>query len=64
VAVGLGGTILRSTDGGGTWSSQPSATPNYLGGVACLSPSPCLAVGGIGTILRSMDGGSTWIRIQ
>src|SRR2546423_298807 len=62
VAVGEGGTILRSTDGGSTWRRQPSATTSELDGVACLSPSTCVAVGLGGTILRSTDGGSTWRR--
>ena len=61
VAVGEGGTIVRSTDGGRTWRRQPSGTPDdFLYGVACPSPSTCVAVGGGGTILRSTDGGRTW----
>ena len=57
------GTILRSTDGGVTWSSQLSAPTNYLSSVACPSPSTCVAVGFGGTILRSTDGGSTWTSV-
>ena len=53
------GTILRSTDGGRTWRSQPSGTTTVLFGVACPGPSTCVAVGG-DTILRSTDGGRTW----
>src|SRR5436853_619242 len=71
VAVGGGGTLLRSTDGGRTWRSQPnplSGTTSGLIGVACPSPSTCVAVGGSGvggmrprgTLLRSTDGGRTW----
>jgi photosystem II stability/assembly factor-like uncharacterized protein len=41
-------------------SSQTSATTNDLEGVACASPSTCVAVGGSGTIVRSTDGGNTW----
>jgi photosystem II stability/assembly factor-like uncharacterized protein len=59
VAVGVKGTIVRSTDGGRTWRSQPSGTTTVLFGVACPSPSTCVAVGG-DTILRSTDGGRTW----
>jgi photosystem II stability/assembly factor-like uncharacterized protein len=61
------GTILRSTDRGGTWRNQPSATTNNLYGVGCASPATCLAVGGGtiavgygGTSLRSTDGDRTW----
>jgi hypothetical protein len=54
------GTIVRSTDGGRTWRSQDSATPNTgLSGVACARPSTCVAVGQDG-ILRTTDGGNTW----
>ena len=60
VAVGDGGTLLRSTDGGRTWRRQPSGTAYALNRVACLSPSTCVAVGGGGTLLRSTDGGRTW----
>src|SRR5947209_5988361 len=51
VAVGVGSTILRATDGGRTWRRQPSGVPNDLVGVACPRPSTCFAVGGLGTIL-------------
>jgi photosystem II stability/assembly factor-like uncharacterized protein len=70
VAVGLGGTLLRSMDGGSTWSSQTSGTTNTLLGVACPSPSTCVAAGAnldsalSGAILRTVDGGNTWIRIR
>ena len=37
-----------------------SGTYNSLYGVACPSPSTCVAVGGSGAIVRSTDGGSTW----
>src|SRR5437660_433013 len=67
VAVGVGGTILRTTNGGTTWRRQPSATTSYLFGVACPRPSTCVAVGASiialrATIVRSTDGGSTWRR--
>ena len=51
-------------------SSQTSSTPSRLFGVACASPSTCVAVGGTflggttttrGTIVRSTNG-STWRR--
>jgi hypothetical protein len=46
-------------------SSQTSSTTSRLKGVACPSPSTCVAVGASitkfrGTILRSTDGGRTW----
>jgi photosystem II stability/assembly factor-like uncharacterized protein len=72
VAVGFGGTILRSTDGGHTWRSQIFGTPDILYAVACPRPSTCVAVGASivlrptdrskGTILRTTNGGRTWRR--
>ena len=62
--MGDTGTILRSTDGGRTWRRQHyplSVTiTNTLRGVACPSPSTCVAVGDRGTILRSTVAGRTW----
>jgi photosystem II stability/assembly factor-like uncharacterized protein len=60
VAVGQGGTILRSVDGGLTWTAVPSGTGVALNGVAFAGPSLGIAVGENGTILRTVDGGLTW----
>src|SRR5205085_1972369 len=63
-AVGAGSTLLRSTDGGRTWSSQPyplSGTATCLRGAASLRAA-LPVVGGGGTLLRSTDGGRTWRR--
>ena len=60
VAPPLGGRLSdRAADVAA--SSQPSGTLSDLHGVACPSPSTCVAVGG-DTILRSTDGGRTWRR--
>jgi photosystem II stability/assembly factor-like uncharacterized protein len=59
VAPPLGGRLSdRAADAAA--SSQISGTLIDLHGVACPSPSTCVAVGGGGTILRSTDGGRTW----
>src|SRR5215467_9921904 len=60
VAVGYGGTILRTTDGGATWTPQFSGTTNILYGVSFVDANTGTAVGGNGTILRTTDGGATW----
>ena len=58
VAPPLGGRLsARAADAAA--SSQISGTLIDLQGVACPSPSTCVAVGG-DTILRSTDGGRTW----
>lgn len=60
VAVGGGGSILRSADGV-TWSPQDAGTNAYLSGVAW-SGSGYVAVGSGGTILTSPDG-SAWTAV-
>ncbi|MEK6900017.1 MAG: YCF48-related protein, partial [Nanoarchaeota archaeon] len=59
-AVGHSGLILRTTDGGSTWSSQTSGTVNNLYGVHFLNATLGSAVGESGTIVRTVDGGTTW----
>ena len=63
-AVAVGSTILRSTDGGATWSVVgPAKLPGLLQSVAFAPKDPqqrVIAVGTAGTILLSPDGGETW----
>lgn len=59
LAVGMFGTILRSTDGGATWSAVASGTTVFLEGV-WVDGETAVAVGESGTVLRSMDGGASW----
>jgi photosystem II stability/assembly factor-like uncharacterized protein len=59
VAVGDAGSVVTSTDGGASWSDQPSGTNSELLGVSCPSAT-CYAVGSRGTILKSRDGGASW----
>ena len=59
VAPPLGGR-LSDRPAARAASRQTSGTTNTLRGVACLSPSTCVAVGDSGTIVRTTDGGSTW----
>ena len=62
-AVGDGGTILATDDGGKTWRAQTSGTNTTLISVHFVDASRGWAVGGsIGpsTILATDDGGKTW----
>ena len=61
-AVGDAGTILRTTNGGALWTSQPSGTTNQLFGVYFTDASTGTAVGGNGTILRTTTGGVIWVK--
>src|SRR5215470_14626255 len=60
VAVGDFGTILRTTDGGATWTPQFSGTTYRLRGVSFVDANNGTAVGDFGTIVRTTDGGATW----
>jgi len=62
LAVGAGGTIVRTTDAGGTWSRVPSGTSFNLNGVWLTTSSEGWAVGNGGTVLHTVDGGQTWAR--
>jgi photosystem II stability/assembly factor-like uncharacterized protein len=52
-AVGGGGTVLVTRDGGHTWHREVSGTANYLSDIACPSTQRCFAVGSGGTILAT-----------
>ena len=60
--VGDAGTIMRTPDGGATWSPQRSGTSNPLRGVAFVDAKTGYVVGASGTVLRTANGGSTWTR--
>lgn len=60
VAVGDGGTIVTSTDGGLTWTSRDSTTTEDLKSVTGTNGHGFVAAGAHGTVLTS-DDGFTWI---
>ena len=60
-AVGSGGTILTTADGGSTWTAQTSGTNRDLSAIQFLSDGARgWVVGARGTILTTADGGGTW----
>lgn len=59
-AVGYWGAVLRSTDGGQTWSYARTPTQATLYDVAFADDRHGWAVGAAGTLLRSTDGGRSW----
>ncbi|MCB9089898.1 MAG: Ig-like domain-containing protein [Calditrichae bacterium] len=61
VAVGYLGTILRTSDGGDTWTIQSSGTTENLLGVFFTDTNNGTVVGRFGTILRTTNGGITWV---
>ena len=61
-AVGYGGSILGTTDGGATWHVRASNTSVALWGVWFTSFQNGVVVGNDGEILRTTDRGFTWLR--
>jgi hypothetical protein len=59
LAVGMGGVIVRTSDGGASWTIPSSSIERNLLAVA-LRGDTCIAVGDDGAIVRSSDGGATW----
>ena len=59
-AVGEDGTIIKTTDGGATWSEQTSPTVQNLEGVSFTDSNNGTAVGWWGTIIKTTNGGTTW----
>jgi photosystem II stability/assembly factor-like uncharacterized protein len=63
-AVGGSGTIVHTTDGGGTWTTQNSDTPYVLNGVDFMDANNGWAVGNEqpwGDVrMHTTDGGETW----
>ena len=59
-AVGDGGTILSTQDGGATWTAQTSNTTQNLHAVAFSDGAHGWAAGDGGTIVSTQDGGTMW----
>ena len=59
-AAGSGGAIIKSVDGGTSWTVQYSGTSNVLTSVFFINEVKGFAVGYTGSILRTIDGGLNW----
>lgn len=69
MAVGDGGLILLTTDGGNTWRNSPSGTGMHLLAVALAGERVAYAAGGVGlgpdagsagVLLKTESGGAAW----
>ena len=60
-AVGGRGTIIKTTDGGVTWTWLPSGTENVLYSVFATDANTAYVVGTNGTILKTTNGGTNFI---
>lgn len=63
-AVGDGGLVLATTDGGSSWHSQQSHTDLGLNDVVFFNATTGVCVGTDGLILRTTDGGAHWYAIK
>ena len=61
-AAGAGGTLLKTTDGGSSWTGLRSGTTTDLLQVQAVAPNTVIAGGGC-VARRSDDGGQTFTRI-
>jgi photosystem II stability/assembly factor-like uncharacterized protein len=61
--VGRHGTILRTTNGGATWTAQTSPDTASLYQPCFTDANNGVVVGIKGTIIRTTDGGATWTNI-
>ena len=59
-AVGTGGLIMKTTDGGTSWVEQNSGVTVTLWDVDFINTNVGYAVGNSGNILKTTDGGSNW----
>ena len=59
-AVGANGLILRTANGGVSWSDEESPSRSNLFGVTAYGRNQAVAVGELGTVLITEDAGKTW----
>jgi photosystem II stability/assembly factor-like uncharacterized protein len=60
VAVGAGGKIFRTIDGGASWQGQNAGTTRNLNDVFFVDANVGWVVGDNGTILRTTNAGRSW----
>jgi hypothetical protein len=54
------GSILKTTNGGASWSASPSGTNGQLSNLSFVNDSIGWAVGNTGRILHTINGGVSW----
>jgi photosystem II stability/assembly factor-like uncharacterized protein len=63
LAVGPGGRVLRTKDGGVSWTEITSGAMVDLNDVAFVNERVAVAVGNTGELIRSTDGGASWASV-
>lgn len=64
IAVGIMGTVIRTTDGGETWTSINMQWDNFFNTVQFIDEKNVIIGGDHGIILYSSDAGETWDIVQ
>lgn len=59
-AAGNDGKIVRSEDGGNSWTAQNSGTATHLQSIAAWNVEQAVVAGNRGTLRFTADGGKTW----
>jgi len=57
---GIGGVLIKTTDGGQSFSYLHSGTTHHLYSIKFINSTTGFAVGDAGTILKTTDAGATW----
>ena len=60
-AVGNGGRVVKSVNGGASWTVQTSNTAQNLTGVKFTSTTNGYACGDNGTVIYTVNGGTNWL---
>lgn len=64
IIVGASGTVLKTTDGGGSWDLINAGYSNDFNAVRLIDNDRIIIGGDGGLILHSADGGTTWEVVQ
>lgn len=64
VLAGDGGTLLRTHDGGASWTAASTGTTQNLRSAAFLGENIVIAAGENGTVLRSVNAGNAWTELS
>lgn len=62
--VGELGRIIRTTDGGTTWTRQDAGTKRPFLAMSCLDAKTAWIAGKEGIVYATSDGGDTWTQLQ
>lgn len=61
-AIGSFGTIVKTLDGGLSWSIQVAGGADWFGDIVAIDANTAWAVGAKGTIIKTSNGGASWVK--